>query len=174
MHEQAAQRGAALAGRAHRAEGDGAQRHVEIGGRADDAGIVAAEFEDRAGETLGETRADIAAHAGRAGGRDERHLRMVDQRFADGAVADEIWLRPGRRVAEAGGALEDRLAGERGERGLFRRLPDDGVAADQRQRRVPRPDRDREVEGRDDADDAERMPGFHHPVAGRSVAMVRP
>ena len=35
-----------------------------------------------------------------------------------------------------------------------------------RERRVPRPHRDGEVEGGDDAADAERMPGLHHAVVG--------
>ena len=87
--------------------------------------------------------------------------------FADGAVADQHLHQAGRHIAGAlGGAGKDRLAGKRGQRRLFRWLPDDRVAADQRKRRVPRPDGDGEVEGRDDADDAERMPGFHHAVAG--------
>jgi hypothetical protein len=77
------------------------------------------------------------------------------------------WRQAFGRVAEARDrAIEDGLAGKRGQRRLFRRLPDDGIAADQCERRIPRPDGDREVEGGDDADDAERMPGFHHPVAG--------
>ena len=50
--------------------------------------------------------------------------------------------------------------------GHRRRLPDHGVAAHERDRGVPRPDRRREVEGRDDADDAERVPGLHEPVPG--------
>ena len=68
---------------------------------------------------------------------------------------------PTRRAASA----HQRLAGERGQQRLLRRLPDDRVTADEGQRRVPRPHRDREVEGADDADDAERVPLLHHPVA---------
>ena len=65
-----------------------------------------------------------------------------------------------------GRALDNRMGGQGGQQGLFRRLPDDGIAADQRQRRIPRPDRDRKVEGRNDAANAQRVPGFHHPVVG--------
>ena len=167
MHEETAKRGAALAGRAHGAEGDGAQRHVEIGGRADDAGIVAAEFQNGAGKAFRQTRADIAAHAGGASGGDERHLGIVHQSFTHRAVADQKLRKTFRRIAETGGrALEDALNGKRRERGLFRRLPDHRIAADDGKRRIPRPDGDREVEGGDDADDAERMPGFHHAMAG--------
>jgi len=93
---------------------------------------------------------------------------MVHQRLAEVAAADEHREQPVRRIpAEAGGgACEDRLAGECRQRRLLRRLPHHRIAAHQRQRRVPRPHRDGEVEGGDDADDAERVPGLHHPVAG--------
>lgn len=117
MHEETAKRGAALAGRAHGAEGDGAQRHVEISGRADDTGIVAAEFQNGAGEAFRQTRADIAAHAGGAGGRNERHFGIVHQSFTHGAVADQQLRKTFRRIAEAGGgAFEDALHGKRRER----------------------------------------------------------
>ena len=56
--------------------------------------------------------------------------------------------------------------GERRQRRLLGRLPDDAVAAHEGERRVPGPDRDGEVEGRDDAADAERVPGLHHAVVG--------
>ena len=76
-------------------------------------------------------------------------------------------LRPCRHAAEAlGGALDDGLHAERGQQGLLGRLPHDAVAADEGERRVPRPHRDGEIERRDDAADAERMPGFHHAVVG--------
>ncbi len=68
--------------------------------------------------------------------------------------------------ADVGGrAFDQRLAGDGGQRRQLGRLPHDGVAADQRDRGVPRPHRDGEVEGGDDADDAERMPRLHQPVA---------
>ena len=41
-----------------------------------------------------------------------------------------------------------------------------GIAAHERQRGVPAPDRDREVEGGDDAHRPQREPGLHHPVPG--------
>ncbi|QTK81409.1 Hypothetical protein AT6N2_L0496 [Agrobacterium tumefaciens] len=167
MHEKAAKRGAALAGRAHGAKGDGAQRHVEIGRRADDAGIVAAEFQNGAGEALCQARADITAHAGGAGGRDERYLWMIDQRLANSAVTDQQLGQAFRRIAKAGrGALENALNGKSRERGLLRRLPDNRVTTDEGKCGIPRPDGNGEVEGRDDADDTQRMPGLHHPVAG--------
>jgi hypothetical protein len=81
------------------------------------------------------------------------------------ATSDHHRRKAGRHVAEPGaGALEQGLDGECGQRRLFRRLPDTGVAADDGQRRVPRPDGHREVERRDDPNDAQRMPGLHHPM----------
>ncbi len=77
------------------------------------------------------------------------------------------------------GALEQRLAGQRRERRLLRGLPDQRVAADERDRGVPGPDGDREIEGADDADHAQRMPGLHHVVArplgrdGEAVKLTR-
>ena len=72
------------------------------------------------------------------------------------------------------GTLEDRLRGERGERRLLGRLPDDGVAADERESGVPAPHSDGKVEGGDDADDAERVPGLHHAVVGALGGQCKP
>ena len=56
--------------------------------------------------------------------------------------------------------------GEGGEGSFFAGLPDDGIAADESECGVPAPDGDGEVEGRDDANDAEWVPGLHHAVVG--------
>ena len=172
VDEEAAEGGAALAGGAHGGEGDGAEGEREIGRRADDAGVVAAELEEGAGEALGEAGADGSAHAGGAGGGDEGDEGGVDEGFADGVVADEEGGEVGREVAGvlvgefAGGALKEGLGGEGGERGLFGGLPDDGVSADESEGGVPAPDGDGEVEGGDDAGDAEGVPLLHHAVVG--------
>jgi hypothetical protein len=87
--------------------------------------------------------------------------------------------RPAGLAETGGGAVEQRGYGERGQRGFFRGLPDHAVAADQRQRGIPGPDRDGEVEGADHAADAERVPGFHHAVVralggdGQAVELAR-
>jgi hypothetical protein len=167
VDEQAAQGGAALAGGAHGGEGHPAQGEVEVGRGGDDGGVVAAQFQDGAGEARGQHRRHGAAHAGGAGGGQDRDLGIGHQGGAHIALALEHLAEIGRGVAEPGGGLqEDRLYGLGGERGLFRGLPDDGIAADQRQRGVPAPDRHREVEGRDHPADAQGVPGLHHPVAG--------
>src|SRR5215204_6658374 len=101
MDEEAAQRRAALAGRAHRREGDAAQREVEVGRGADDRGVVAAELQDGAGKARREPRPDLAAHGGRAGRRDDRHAGVVDEDLADLAPADQHLGQSLGRVAEA-------------------------------------------------------------------------
>ena len=91
---------------------------------------------------------------------------MLDQPLAQFAPADQqLRQAAGRIVAEIGGnLLEKGLHRERGQRGLLRRFPDQRIAAHQRQRRIPAPHRDREVERGNDADRAGRMPLFDQPV----------
>jgi hypothetical protein len=48
--------------------------------------------------------------------------------------------------------------GDRGQRRFVRRLPQARIAANRRERRIPRPHRDREIERADDSHHAERMP----------------
>ncbi len=102
----------------------------------------------------------------------KRHVRARNQGFADLAASDDdgrqvIGRAAALRPEALNGPLEQRLRGERGQRRLLRGLPHARIAAHKRQRRVPCPDRDREIERGDDAGDAQRMPGLHH-------AMVRP
>ncbi len=176
VDEQAAEGGAALAGGAHGAEGHGAEGEVEVGGGADDGGVVAAELEQGAGEAGGEAGADGPAHAGGAGGGDEGHQGRVDEGLADGVVAEEEGGEVGQDLRGEvvgvlggkllGGSEEEGLGREGGEGGLFGRLPDDGVAADEGEGGVPAPDGDGEVEGGDDAGDAQGVPLLHHAVVG--------
>ncbi len=82
-------------------------------------------------------------------------------------VSDEEGREAFGNVTEFGcGALEDGLRGECGEGRFFGGLPDHGVAADEGECGVPAPDCDGEVEGGDDADYAEWVPGLHHAVLG--------
>ena len=96
----------------------------------------------------------------------QRHPRIVDQLLADLAAALDQPADLAGAPDIGAGPLDQRLARQRGQRRQLRGLPHHGVAAHQRDRGVPRPHRDREVERGDDADDAERMPGLHQPVAG--------
>ena len=82
-------------------EQDCARRELEIGRRADDRRIVAAELEQDAPEALRDARTDRAAHRRRSGRRNQRDARIVDQRLADVALAlDELDQSVGR-IAEA-------------------------------------------------------------------------
>ena len=115
----------------------------------------------------GDARADRAAHRGRAGRRDQRDARIVDQRLADVALALDAAApaRPAhRRTAQRPAHQRHHRFGA--ERRLLARLPDHRIAADQRQRRIPRPHRDREIERADHQHRPERMPLLHHPVVG--------
>ena len=124
--------------------------------------------------TRGPTARPIAR---RAGGGDQRHARIVDQRLADVAAAvDRAGPgRPAHRRSARSARSTSAMHGQR-ESGVFsRRLPDDRIAADQRQRRIPGPDRDGEVEGADHA--APAPSGCHCSIircSGRSLAIVRP
>ena len=134
----------------------------------------------RAAQAAGDDLADVAAHPGRAGGGDERDARVVDEALADGRAVADDQAEDGRvNVVGAADALGDLDGGDGGERRLAGGLPDGGIAADGGQRAVPGPDGDGEVEGGDDADDAERVPLLHHPVLralggdGQAVELAR-
>ena len=79
VHDQPAQAGAALAGRADRAEDDGAHGQVEVGARRDDHAVVAAQLEQGAAEPRGDQRRERLAHGRGAGRRDERQPRIRGQ-----------------------------------------------------------------------------------------------
>ena len=92
---------------------------------------------------------------------------VLHEDLAELASADEHLAQALRHLAEAlRGAIHDGLRGQRGEQGLLGGLPHHGIAAHQGERRVPRPHGDRKIERRDDAADAQRVPGLHHPVLG--------
>eukprot|EP01132_Coremiostelium_polycephalum_P017959 gene17958-biopygen9566 len=180
MGDQPTQAGAALAGGTDGAEQNRAHGHVQVGAWAEDHRVVAAQFENAAGKTCSDFRRYFAAHAGAAGGADQRNTRVIHQCGAGIAATDDHLAEVRRRIAEVlQYALEQCLAGQGGKRGFFRRFPDHCVAAHQRQRGVPRPYGDREVEGADHANHAQRVPGFTHVVArtlggdGQAVQLAR-
>jgi hypothetical protein len=141
-------------------------RRGQIGGRRNDGAVVAAEFEQRATEASRDARADGAAHAHGSGGRYERDARVVDECFTDGTVAQHDGREVGRGIDATGSLDRECLHGERGERGLLRRLPHDRVAAHQESAAFDAQHRHREVGRSDHADHAEGMPRLHHAVAG--------
>ena len=131
---------------------------IRLGRTANDHRVVAAELEDRSPEACGDGLAHDPSHRGRPGGAYNRHPVVADQCRTDRAVAENQRAEPPARAVARElrfdlpyDPIEDRVTGEGAQRCLLRGLPDHRVAADECQRRVPSPDRDREVERRDDA-----------------------
>ena len=168
MHDQPAQRGAALARRAHGAEDDGAHRQVQIGRGGDHHGIVAPQLQNalaKAGRHLG---AHGAAHAAGACGGHQRDLRAVHQGLRDIAVAEhDLRQTRGRTVAKTCDRPLQRLeSGQARQRGFFRGFEDHRVAAHQGQRRVPGEHRAGKIEGCDHGHRPQWVVLLHHAVAG--------
>ena len=168
VDDQPAQRGAALARRADGGEDDRPDRHVEIGGGGDDHRVVAAELEHRAAEPRGDLRPDDRAHAGRAGGRDDRHPLRGDERFADRRTADDdlrqAFGRVGTEALER--ALEDLHRRQRRERRLLRRLPDHRSPQTSASAAFHAQTATGKLKAEMIAHGPMRMPGLGHPVAG--------
>jgi hypothetical protein len=166
VHEQAARGGATLAGGADRAEHD---RRIASFRSAVSSTMIALLPPSSSSERpmrCATRSADHAADLGRAGEADQRDALVVDEglRRLGAAVVEQE-----EDVREAAGLqrfVADLHRGDRRQRGLRRRLPDADVAADAGQEAVPGPDRDREIEGADDADQAERLVLLVHAVAG--------
>ena len=98
--------------------------------------------------------------------RQQRDAGSSTSAAPDGGVAEHDLARSAGAAGLGDRPLQQRVGGQRAQRRLLRRLPHHGVAADEGDGGVPRPDGDGEVEGRDDPDHAERVPGLHQPVAG--------
>ena len=168
MHDQAAQARAALAGGADRGEEHAAHDEVEVGARSHDGGVVAAELEQRASEPARRCAvrspfpSAVEPVAETSGTR-----AIVGELHGTVGAADDELEEAVRDVAEAlGCAREQRRARERGQRRPLGRLPDHRVAADEGERGVPAPDRDREVEGADHGHGPERVPRLGEPMPG--------
>jgi hypothetical protein len=95
MDDEPARHGAPLPGRARGREHDRAQREVEARGRRHDGRVVATQLQQRATEACRDDGRDLATHAHRAGGRDERggvdaqRLEGTPRVVADGDGARE-------------------------------------------------------------------------------------
>ena len=168
VDDQPAQRRAALAAGADGGEDDRADGEIEIGRRRDDHAVVAAEFEQRPAEPLGDGFGNGAAHRHGAGGRDERHLRRRGELLADVGAADRraSRCRPARPATSAS-VFWNNAWQAIAQSGVFSDgFQTIGIAADPRERGVPRPDGNGKVERRDDADGPERMPLLHQAMAG--------
>ena len=145
LDDQAPQGRAALSRGSYRGEHDCALGESEIGGGRNDRRIVSTQLEDGAHEARRNLPSHGASHARGTGGGDESNLRLVQQhaRLVCAPEHDLIQVR-GHIAHCVAGALQQSMHGKGGERRLLRGLPQYGIAARQRQRRVPSPHRDRE------------------------------
>ena len=158
MDDRGAERRAALAGRAVAAEQRALDREVDVGVVHHDHRVLAAELQARRLQVAAAQLADLGADRARAGEAD-----LVDEPLLQRAL--EARERLGAfgldEVEHAGGhaAGEEQLGQRVAERRrVLGRLPDDGVAAQDRRHEVPGGHGDREVAGRDDRGDADRHP----------------
>ena len=95
MNDQAPERRAALPGRAHRGEGDGALGQIEIGAGRDDHRIVAAQLQQTPAEASGDPRAGWQFRSPGHGGIDWPGLvRVLNEVGYDGPLAVD-WHDPG-------------------------------------------------------------------------------
>ena len=75
---------------AHRAEEDGARRHLQVGVGGDDDGVIAPQFQDAAAKAARDRLRHVAPHVGGAGEGDQRHAGVVEHHFSNlGAAADQ-------------------------------------------------------------------------------------
>ena len=105
-----------------------------------------------------------AAHHGGAGGRQHGHAGVVHQHLANVAPANDRSSRPrgGAKAGQCALAMASAWPGRSA--GLSDGFHTTGSPHTTRQRGVPRPHGHGEVEGRDHAAHAQRVPGFHHAV----------
>ena len=166
VHDQSTQGGATLTRGPGGGEHDAAQRQIEVGRRPDDRGVVAAQLEDRPTEAAGDDGRDLATHGGRTGCGDDRDTLVHHQGPTDIGSAEHDLHQTVRSPGLGDRLLQQTVARQRRERCLVARLPDHRIAGDEGERGVPRPHRDREVEGADHADRTHRVPGLHQAVTG--------
>ncbi len=166
VHDQAAGGGAALAGGTDGAEHDARHGQLQVGGFVQDDGVIATQFQQAAAEAACDLFVDGAADLGRAGEADQRHATVIDHLLRQRGAGIVDQEEDVRETGFAQGVVADLQRGDGGQRRLVGRLPDADVATDGRQERVPAPHCHREVEGRDDADQAQRVVLLVHAVAG--------
>ena len=87
VHDQAAQRGAALAGRAHGAEDNGTHGQIQIGSGRDHHGVVSAQLQNAFAKARRHLGAHSAAHTARPRGRYQCNPGTVHQGLGDSCAA---------------------------------------------------------------------------------------
>lgn len=164
LENEAAGGGAALAGGAEGAPECAIESQVEIGVIEDDLGVFAAHFEGEAFVEAAAGLADEGTCRGGSGERDQADIGVFDQWGADIFAAavdevDDVWREAG---------LEEDF-NEKGSRvgDVFGWFEDDGVSANECGEHFPRRDGKGEVEGADEASDADGAAVAHGPFASQ-------
>ncbi len=152
LHEQPRAGAAHLALVEEDAVDDALDGLVERGVVEDDVGRLAAEFEREPLRRAGQRPLDDLADVGRAGERDLVDVVVLDERLPDRRAAGQDVDHARRQV----GLGDDLGQHQRGQRRGLGRLEDDGVAAGQRGRDLPRRHQQREVPRDDLAGHADR------------------
>ncbi len=169
-HDDSARSRASLAGGEKRAVERALNRAVEIAVIQHDERILAAHLQLHACLMRHRRAGDASTNALRTGKRNRRDIRMQREHVARRAAADHEVEHALRRA----GLVND-LRHRKGDRRRQRRgLHHDRVAERQRGRALPRRNRDREIPGRDQADDAERLAVSCHINPGRVESTVTP
>ena len=145
-------------GGAERRPDDPLGREVEIGVVEHDHRVLAAELEMDVLEVVRGGLHHRDAGLARPGQRDHRHVRVLDEPFADRSPTPVHHVDDPGRDAGLYEQLDEALAQRRR---VGRRLEDDRVAADERGRDLPGRNRDREVPRGDHADHADRHAHAH-------------
>ena len=167
MDDQPAERRASLAGRPDGGEENRTYDEAEVRAGCHHRGVVPSQLEQRPAEPGRDPRRDRLPHRRRACRRDERDAVVLGELHGTVGPADNELEEAFGSISEAlHRALEKRGGRDRGERRALGGLPDNRVAADERERGVPAPDGDREVERADHGDGPERMPGLGQSVPG--------
>ena len=168
----------ALAGRADSTKKCAGEYKVDISTGRDNDCIVAAELEQTPAQAGSNCLTYLDAHASATGSTDERQPPVIGHHFSYAIVAIDNAGYPLLDLVGSQDLPQDILAGYAAERGFFAGFPDNYITADQGDHSIPAPHGYREIKGRDNTHDAQRMPLFKHTVArpfrlyGQSVQLA--
>jgi hypothetical protein len=166
VHDQPSGRRAPLPGGPHGPEDHAPHSQLEVRVGVDDHRVVPAELQQAAAQPLCDFLAHDPPHAARARRADQRQAPVGDHRLADGLVAADHEAEHAGIAHERRDAVGDAVGRHRRQGREQAGLPQNAVAADGREHRVPRPDGVREVERGDHAHGTKRQPLLEHPVPG--------
>ena len=164
LDDHARRCGAALTGRPEGRPDNAVDGEIEVGVVHDDDRVLPAKLQVHVLELVGRVLRDEDARLARPGERDHRHVGMTNERVTRLLAETVHDLHDSLRYT---GFVEDVDEPLCEQRRVLGRLQHDGVATHERRAQLPGRDRDREVPGRDGADDAHRHPDAHHELVAK-------